>query len=60
VVGGALRGIGTTELFLYLHRQHEKQPWRFRVFPVAQPVPVPGGTSSRSSATVGMTIVFFW
>jgi membrane-associated phospholipid phosphatase len=33
VVGAALLGAGTTELFLYLHRQHEKQPGRWRLFP---------------------------
>jgi len=33
VVGAALLGAGTTELFLYLHRQHEKQPRRWRLFP---------------------------
>ena len=33
VVGAALLGVGTTELFLYLHRQHEEHPWRFRNSP---------------------------
>lgn len=33
VVGAALLGAGTTELFLYLHRQHEQEPGRWRVFP---------------------------
>jgi hypothetical protein len=35
VVGGALLGAGTTELLLYLHRQHETQPERWRLFPDA-------------------------
>jgi len=58
VVGGALLGIGTTELFLYLHRQHAKEPWRFRVFPVAPPAPT--GTALRGYAPVGMTVSFSW
>jgi membrane-associated phospholipid phosphatase len=33
VVGAAFLGAGTTELFLYLHRQHEQQPGRWRLFP---------------------------
>jgi membrane-associated phospholipid phosphatase len=37
VVGAALLGVGTTELFLYLHRQHEEHPWRFRIFPWRRP-----------------------
>jgi membrane-associated phospholipid phosphatase len=35
VVGSALLGVGTTKLLLYLHRQHEKQPGRWRLFPDA-------------------------
>jgi membrane-associated phospholipid phosphatase len=33
VVGAAFLGAGTTELLLYLHRQHEQQPGRWRLFP---------------------------
>jgi membrane-associated phospholipid phosphatase len=58
VVGGALLGIGTTELFLYLHRQHEKHPWRFRIFPVAPPVPM--GGAHRGLPPAGLTIAFYW
>ncbi len=35
VVGAAFLGAGTTELLLYLHRQHEQQPGRWRLFPNA-------------------------
>jgi membrane-associated phospholipid phosphatase len=58
VVGGALLGIGTTELFLYLHRQHAKEPWRFRVFPYSPPPSAEG--SRRSSAPTGLMVSFSW
>jgi membrane-associated phospholipid phosphatase len=34
IVGSALIGAGTTELFLYLHNQHDAHPERYRVFPL--------------------------
>jgi hypothetical protein len=38
VVGAAFLGAGTTELLLYLHRQHEQQPGRCQLFPdIIQP-----------------------
>ena len=58
VIGGALLGIGTTELFLYLHRQHEKDPWRFRIFPYTPPVPTAG--TKRDLVPTGLTIAFYW
>jgi membrane-associated phospholipid phosphatase len=35
IVGSALLGVGTTELFLHLHALHAADPSRYRVFPVA-------------------------
>jgi membrane-associated phospholipid phosphatase len=58
VIAAALLGIGTTELFLHLHLQHEKHPGRFRVFPLAPSVPA--GSTSRNFAPVGMTVAFYW
>jgi len=58
VVGGALLGVGTTELFLYLHRQHEEHPSRFRIFPVAPPVTSTRGAQSVAPAGVG--VAFYW
>jgi membrane-associated phospholipid phosphatase len=37
IAGSALLGVGTTELLLYLHRKHDADPSRFRVFPVTTP-----------------------
>lgn len=34
VVGSALLGVGTTELFLHLHALHAADPSRYRVFPI--------------------------
>lgn len=37
VVGAGLVGIGTSELLLYMHRQHAENPSRFRIFPMNSP-----------------------
>jgi hypothetical protein len=58
VVGAALLGVGTTELFLYLHRQHEENPERFRIFPVAPPVTSSHG--AQSVAPTGIGVAFSW
>ena len=58
VVGAALLGVGTTELFLYLHRQHDEHPWRFTVFPVAPPVTSTHGAQSVAPTGIGMA--FSW
>ena len=43
IAGAAIVGIGSTELLLYLHRQHAADPSRFRIFPIA-PVESPHQT----------------
>jgi membrane-associated phospholipid phosphatase len=48
VVGSALLGVGTTELFLHMHALHAADPSRYRVFPV----PVKGGFG------LGVTVAF--
>jgi membrane-associated phospholipid phosphatase len=48
IVGSALIGVGTTELFLHMHAMHAANPSRYRVFPV----PVRGGFG------LGMTVTF--
>ena len=35
IVGSALLGVGTTELFLHMHAMHAADPKRYRIFPVA-------------------------
>jgi membrane-associated phospholipid phosphatase len=50
VVGAALLGVGTTELFLYLHRRHQENPNSFKLFAVSAPP-----TSSHAGQTVAPT-----
>ena len=59
VVGAALLGVGTTELFLWLHKEHELDPNSFRIFPVA-PSPVAGPHAMQGYTPVGVGIAFNW
>jgi len=58
VVGAALLGVGTTELFLYFHRQHEEHPWQFRIFPATPPVS--SKSSAQSVAPISIKLAFYW
>ncbi len=72
VVGAALLGVGTTELFLYLHRRHEEHPWRLRIFPMPPPaapagkglfpVTPPAGAprASQRPMPAGLMVAFSW
>jgi membrane-associated phospholipid phosphatase len=58
VVGAGLLGWGSTELFLYLHKRHEKEPQRWRIFPLTAP---PAGTSTASNgAFTGVGFEYRW
>ena len=48
IIGAGLVGVGTTELLLYLHREHAENPSRFRIFPAG------------SERSVGITVAFDW
>ena len=48
VIGAGLVGVGTTELLLYLHREHAENPGSFRIFPAV---------SERSA---GIMVAFQW
>lgn len=48
ILGAGLVGVGTTELLIYLHRQHAENPTRFRIFP---------SVSQRSAA---ITVAIDW
>jgi PAP2 superfamily len=60
VVGAALLGWGTTELFLYLHRQHEMEPSRWRIFAVSGPNPPPRSPAITARAGAGVRIAYCW
>jgi membrane-associated phospholipid phosphatase len=57
VVGAAFLGAGTTELFLYLHRQHEQQPGRWRLFP---DVVAPTATTDGPVKVSGLAATWIW
>jgi len=58
VIGAALLGVGTTELLLWLHKKHELDPNRFKIFAVNSAL---GPESHAQSYTpVGVGIAFNW
>jgi len=58
VVGAALLGAGTTELFIYLHRRHEQEPSRWRIFSASEP---PGQVrQTQSSYSTGLGVSYSW
>ncbi|HVB81853.1 MAG TPA: phosphatase PAP2 family protein [Candidatus Binataceae bacterium] len=58
VVGAALLGVATTELFIYLHRKHEEDPSGFKIF--AMPAPIVSPRNQLSGAPAGLGIAFSW
>jgi len=56
VVGSGVLGAGTTELLLYLHRQHENQPGRWRLFPDAVSPTAADGPKQVS----GLSATWIW
>ncbi len=58
VVGAALLGWGTTELFLYLHAQHAAEPSRWRI--LLLPVDVPVAATHAPAAPVGISLAYAW
>jgi hypothetical protein len=59
VVGAALLGVGTTELFLWMHKQHELNPDSFKIFPVASSASV-APHAAQGDAPVGVEVAFSW
>jgi membrane-associated phospholipid phosphatase len=57
VVGAALLGWGTTELFLYLHARHAEEPSRWRIIPMGPQAALPG---DGSVASAGCSVAYFW
>jgi hypothetical protein len=56
VVGAAVLGVATTELFIYRQRKHDENPNSFKVFAVSAPVV----NASMSGAPTGLGIAFSW
>jgi PAP2 superfamily protein len=58
VVGAGLLGWGTTELFVYLHHEHENEPDRWRIFPVT---PAASEASGKMAALpTGIGVEYRW
>jgi membrane-associated phospholipid phosphatase len=58
VIGAALLGVGTTELLIWLHRKHELDPNRFKIFAVNSQLGP--GSQPQSYAPVGAGLAFNW
>ncbi len=58
IAGAALLGVGTTELFIYLHRRHEAEPNRFRIFAIA--APGLGPRTPMGGAPTGVAFAYSW
>jgi membrane-associated phospholipid phosphatase len=58
VVGAALLGVGTTELFIWLHNRHDEEPGRWRIFAMSEAGPRLAGAQAFSS--VGLGIAYSW
>ncbi len=56
VIGAALLGVGTTELFLWLHKRHDEEPSRWRIFAMS----APDGMMSNSQASIGVGAAYNW
>jgi len=58
VVGAALLGIGTTELFIWLHNRHDEEPSRWRIFSMSEEGP--GLASAQAFSSLGVGVAYNW
>jgi membrane-associated phospholipid phosphatase len=56
VVGAALLGVGTTELFLWLLKRHEQEPSRWRIFSMS----APSGPMTNAQSSIGVGAAYNW
>jgi len=56
VIGAALLGVGATELFLWLHKRHDEEPSRWRIFAMS----APDGMMNNSQASIGVGAAYNW
>jgi membrane-associated phospholipid phosphatase len=58
VVGAALLGVGTTELFIWLHHRHEYEPGRWKLFAMSPPqTPM---ANAQTMAPTGFGLSYNW
>ncbi len=58
VVGGALLGVATTELFIWLHNRHDEEPDRWRIFATSEAGP--RSASAQAFSSVGLGVAYNW
>lgn len=58
VVGAALLGVATTELFIWLHNRHDEEPGRWRIFSMSEAGPRLAGDQAFTS--VGLGVAYNW
>jgi len=56
VIGAALLGVGATELFLWLHKRHDEEPSRWRIFAMS----APDDMMNNSQASIGVGAAYNW
>jgi membrane-associated phospholipid phosphatase len=55
VVGAALLGFGTTELFIWLHNRHDEEPDRWRILSMSEAGPARADNQAFSSVGAGLS-----
>lgn len=58
VVGAALLGAGTTELFIWLHHRHEEEPGRWKL--IGMNVPQTPVANAQAMASTGLGLSYNW
>jgi membrane-associated phospholipid phosphatase len=58
VIGGALLGVATTELFISLHNRHDEEPGRWRIFSMSEAGP--GLARDPQFSSVGVGVAYTW
>ncbi|MBV8772091.1 MAG: phosphatase PAP2 family protein [Deltaproteobacteria bacterium] len=58
VVGAALLGVATTELFIWLHNRHDEEPSRWRLFSMSESGP--GLADRQPFSSIGVGLAYNW
>jgi membrane-associated phospholipid phosphatase len=58
VVGAALLGVATTELFIWLHNRHDEEPDRWRIFAINEATA--GFSSNKPFSSLGVGLAYNW
>jgi membrane-associated phospholipid phosphatase len=56
VIGAALLGAGTTELLLWLHKRHQAEPNRWRIFATN----APAQSKQGNQPSIGLGMAYNW